>query len=369
MLGEESKALGAAERAAIPPPSTPSFPVIDASEMFSESDLYSTNLLTKRGIVGAILAKARSLERRIVSPFLLKQTRFNRLLLTTLGEWSKNTAKTWSDEMSAIRALAEDTRREFNGLRKEIELLRAQIEMYKSRGSADLDSRKREVLDEFLSKLEGVDPGTKAAIKTAVTGYAGPAQVPGCYPGKVDPLLMHMRQTYVEFIPEGTSVVDLSCGSGEFLESLRKRDIRARGVEEEPTLVGECKAQGLDCEEANAADYLKSLEEGELGLIFCSGLPERLSYAAFCEVVTLALTKLGEEGVFLVEGVNSFSSSGDECLRRDPRNVRAFNPHAMRALLSAQGFRNVTLEFADPTTGARSKEDFGGPYYLLIARK
>jgi predicted TPR repeat methyltransferase len=180
---------------------------------------------------------------------------------------------------------------------------------------------------------------------------------------------MHMRQTYVEFIPEGTSVVDLSCGSGEFLESLRERDIRARGVEEEPTLVGECKAQGLDCEEANAADYLKSLEEGELGLIFCSGLPERLSYAAFCEVVTLALTKLGEDGVFLVEGINSSSPSGDECLKRDPRNVRAFNPHAMSALLSAQGFRNVTLEFADPVTGARSKEDFGGPYYLLIARK
>jgi len=369
LLGKQPRALGAAEKAPVPPPPAPSFPILDPSDLLSECDLYSTKLRTKRGLVGMLLAKVRSLSRRVISPFLLKQTRLNRSLLTTLGEWSKKTAKTWSDEMSAIRALAEDTRHELNAVRKESESLRSQREAYAALDDADRESTRMRALDGFLSKLEGVNASTKAAIKAAVTRYAGPAQLLAAYPGQVDPSLLRMRQKYVELIRDGASVVDLSCGGGEFLEILRNEGIRAKGVEEEPALVGECKVKGLDCEEANAADFLKSLGEGELGLIFCSGLPERLSYAAFREVVALALTKLQKDGVLLVEGINPFSAPGEGPLRRDPRNVRAFNPHAMRAVVSAQGFRDVTLEFADPHSGARSEEDFGSPYYLLIARK
>jgi len=369
LLGEEEEPEEPDKTEPIPPPSLLSTPVPDASDLLPYADMYNAPLRTRGGPMGYLLAKTRSVLRRIISPFLLKQNEFNARVARSFCDWAWEVATTITGELSAVRTAGEYSRAELNDLRKEVQELRAQIHGHKARLLSDSAVRSRQVLDDFLSKLEGVDPETKARIKSQVERYASPVGIPSGYPGGVSPSLARMRESYLDLIPEGGSVIDLSSGAGEFLEMAKKRGISARGAEKEPVLARECRQKDLQCEEADPADFLGRLRPGEAGMIFCSGLPETLSFDTFREISSQSFAKLDHGGVFVVEGINPFSSSGEELLRGNPRCLRGFNPQSMMALLRAQGFDEVSIEFLDPASQSRAKDDFGAAHYIAVARK
>ena len=54
-----------------------------------------------------------------------------------------------------------------------------------------------------------------------------------------------------------SDVLDVGCGRGEFLELLREKGIRARGLDLNPEMVEVCRARGLDVTSADARGYLQ----------------------------------------------------------------------------------------------------------------
>lgn len=60
-------------------------------------------------------------------------------------------------------------------------------------------------------------------------------------------------QVVANLVPEGASVLDIGCGSGELLAWLqRERGVQGRGLELQVERVNECIAQGLSVTQANA---------------------------------------------------------------------------------------------------------------------
>ncbi len=357
-MGEKGQRARAAKDADIPPPSAQSVPAPLVSGLLLRGDLYSTNLRTRRGLVDLILAKARALSKRFMKPFLVKQSSFNSQMATAL-----------SDALRLVQVVAEDTRDEINRLRDEINDVRSQLGVRRPRDYGKADLQSREAVAEFVSQLEGVDEETKAKVMKALLEVEKKEDVRAGRMGEAVPSLVRFRETYRELVPEGATAIDLSASKGEFLEVLKQRGIRARGVEPDPLLVKDCREKGLDVVQGDPIEYAKGLEGSGIGLIFATGLAERLPFESFRELMGQAFAKLDEGGVFLVEGINPFSTSGEAVLKSEPRNVRSFNPRSMHAMALAEGFREVKVEFVDPASGARSDEVFPAPYYLLTARK
>jgi len=357
-MREKGQRAGAARNADIPPPSTPSAPAPLVSGLLLRADVYNTNLRTRRGLLGLVLAKARALAKRFVRPFLISQSHFNNQVATAM-----------SDALTMMQAIAEDTRNEVKRLREEMNDIWSQLGVRRAHAYGQPDLLLRESVADFLSQLEGVDEETKAKVMKAMLKHEQTGDLPAGYPGEPEPSLAKFRETYRELVPEGATVIDLAAGRGEFLEIMRQSGIPARGVESDPLLVKDCREKGRNVEAGDPIEYIAGLEGPRIGLILCAGLPERLQFERFRELMAHAFAKLIEGGVLLVEGISPFSATGETLLKRDPRNLRTFNPRSMTAMAQAQGFGEVKLEFVDPASGARSEEVFPAPYYLLIARK
>ena len=64
-----------------------------------------------------------------------------------------------------------------------------------------------------------------------------------------------IRRRVEEYLPvfaDASDVLDVGCGRGEFLELLRERGIRARGIDINAAMVDVCREKGLDAETGDA---------------------------------------------------------------------------------------------------------------------
>src|SRR4029078_8250877 len=71
-------------------------------------------------------------------------------------------------------------------------------------------------------------------------------------------------------------VVDLGCGRGEFLETLRDKGIAARGVEGNVHQARECRLKGLDVTRGDLLAFLRAEPDGPLGGVFAAQVAEHL---------------------------------------------------------------------------------------------
>src|SRR5579862_2708014 len=85
----------------------------------------------------------------------------------------------------------------------------------------------------------------------------------------------HLRR-YVPYFQGKANVVDLGCGSGEFLELLHEAKINALGGEDSPTLLPESKALGLNVKKVPIPSFLKSCKANSVRGFFISHVVEHL---------------------------------------------------------------------------------------------
>ncbi len=131
---------------------------------------------------------------------------------------------------------------------------------------------------------------------------------------------------------EGRSnVLDIGCGRGEFLAMMKEAGIPARGIDLGAESVAQCRARGLDVEEADLFQYLTSLPNGSLDGIFCAQVVEHLPPARLPEMIRLCAAKLARNGLLTIETPNP------ECLAifathffLDPTHTRPV-PHPLLA--------------------------------------
>jgi SAM-dependent methyltransferase len=165
-----------------------------------------------------------------------------------------------------------------------------------------------------------------------------------------------IRARLVDYLPRFAGepdVVDLGCGRGEFLDLLRERGIRARGVDLNHAMVELSRARGLDVEQGDALGYLRGLPDDSVGGVFAAQVIEHLEPGYLVALIETAGHKLRPGGVLVLETINPacWAAFFDSYIR-DLTHVRPLHPETLRYLLRTSGFRNVEIDFRSPVPDA-----------------
>ena len=151
--------------------------------------------------------------------------------------------------------------------------------------------------------------------------------------------------SHVDRFIGASDVLDIGCGRGEFLDLLRERGIRARGIDLNHEMVEHARARGLDVQETDALSYLSSLPEASLGGIFSSQVVEHLEPAYLMKMLDAAFRVLRPGAFIVLETINAACwVAFFESYLRDLTHVRALHPDTLQYLLRASGFHDVTME-------------------------
>lgn len=146
---------------------------------------------------------------------------------------------------------------------------------------------------------------------------------------------------YVPFFKQGTAVLDVGCGQGEFLELLVANGIAAQGVDSDTRMVSLCHEKGLSVVEADLFAYLVEQQESFDG-IFSSNVVEHLSAEDVLRFIRLAYAALRPGGIVLLATPNPASLIVHlHEFWRDATHVRLYNAALLEFMLFTAGFREI----------------------------
>jgi SAM-dependent methyltransferase len=161
-----------------------------------------------------------------------------------------------------------------------------------------------------------------------------------------------IRRRVEEYLPlfaNASDVLDVGCGRGEFLELLRDRGVRARGIDINPAMVEVCKGKGLHAEAGDALAYLGGLPDGSLGGLFAAQVVEHLEPRYLMRLLDAAFDTLRPGAPIVLETINpSCWFAFFESYIRDLTHVRPVHPDTLKYLLIATGFQRVEIRYRAP---------------------
>lgn len=170
--------------------------------------------------------------------------------------------------------------------------------------------------------------------------------------GPVDEIRRRL-EAYVPLFEGQHDVLDVGCGRGEFLDLLRAKGIRARGIDINEAMIEETRARGLEAEKADALAYLTALPDGSLGGLFAAQVIEHLPADYLTALVEVAGQKIRPGGVIVFETINPTCwVAFFESFIRDLTHVRPLHPETMQYLLRVSGFSHVRVEYSSPVSAA-----------------
>jgi O-antigen chain-terminating methyltransferase len=200
-----------------------------------------------------------------------------------------------------------------------------------------------------------------------------------CFRGSEEYVKAGQRQYVANF--EGCqNVLDIGCGRGEFLETMREANIPAVGIDLSQESVAICRLKGLQAETADLFTYLAGLPEESLDGIFCAQVVEHLPPERLPEMIQLCAGRLTRNGVMVVETPNP------ECLAifathfyLDPTHARPIPQKLLAFYLeeSRVGIMEVrklapaveSMPSLDLLPEAFREAFFGGLDYAIIGKK
>ncbi len=154
---------------------------------------------------------------------------------------------------------------------------------------------------------------------------------------------------YVPHFAGRRNVLDVGCGRGEFLETMRDAGIPARGIDLSEESVATCHHKGLQAETADLFQYLNALPEASLDGIFCSQVVEHLPPERLAEFIKLCASRLEREGAIAIETPNP------ECLAifathfyLDPTHTRPIPPPLLAFYMEEFGIGRLKIKRLSP---------------------
>jgi O-antigen chain-terminating methyltransferase len=188
------------------------------------------------------------------------------------------------------------------------------------------------------------------------------------------------QQQYVPLFSVKQNVLDIGCGRGEFLETMRDAGVAARGIDLNEEQVALCRSKGLAAGKADLFAYLEGLPESSLDGIFCSQVVEHLPPERLPDMIRLCASRLDRDGVIAIETPNP------ECLAifathfyLDPTHTRPV-PHPLLAFyLEESGIGRIEVRRLSPAVESMPalaalpdefrEAFFGGLDYAITGRK
>jgi O-antigen chain-terminating methyltransferase len=202
----------------------------------------------------------------------------------------------------------------------------------------------------------GVGASTVAGQPAAAVSMAGAPSLEAYkyvgfeaqFRGSVDEIRARLGDYVPDF--EGASdVLDIGCGRGEFLQLLRERGVKARGIDINHEMVETCRSHGLDVVEGDGLEYLASLADGSLGGLFAAQVVEHLDPDRLIRLLDVAFSKLRPDARIVLETINPacWAAFFDSYIR-DLTHVRPVHPETLKYLLQASGFQSVDIRYRAP---------------------
>lgn len=147
----------------------------------------------------------------------------------------------------------------------------------------------------------------------------------------------------------GTSVLDIGCGRGEWLELLREHRYQAKGVDNNRATVELCRNLGLDLAESDGLDYLRSVPDGSLGAVTGFHLIEHLPFDAVITLLDECQRALAPGGVVIFETLNPANLQVAACnFYLDPRHRNPLPSQTLAFVAEARGLTGVEVMFLHP---------------------
>jgi len=143
---------------------------------------------------------------------------------------------------------------------------------------------------------------------------------------------------------EGSPVLDVGCGRGEWLELLRDENITARGIDINPAMVQECREHDLDVVAADAIAQLKRLPDNALGALTGFHIVEHISLETLLELIEQARRVVEPGGLVIFETPNPENIFVGACnFYIDPTHQRPLPPVMTQFLFESGGFSDVEI--------------------------
>jgi len=190
----------------------------------------------------------------------------------------------------------------------------------------------------------------------------------------------HNQEFYKPFFAECANVLDIGCGRGELLETMREIGVGVRGIDLSDESVAHCRDKGFGAEVADLFDYLPAQPDGQFDGMVSSQVVEHIAPERLPAMIRLCAAKLRRGGVLAIETPNP------ECLAifathfyLDPTHTRPVPPPLLSFYLEEAGFGAIEVHRLSPAADSmpevlelpeRFRERFfGGLDYAIIARR
>jgi SAM-dependent methyltransferase len=157
-----------------------------------------------------------------------------------------------------------------------------------------------------------------------------------------------VRRQQLAYLPhfEGAAwVLDLGCGRGEFLDALTAHGIAARGADMDESMVARCVEKGHDVTLADAATYLRALDDASVPAMFAAQVVEHLDAQGLTELLGLMSRKLAPGGVAIMETVNPHNPAALKAFWTDTTHHHPLFPEVLLALCRLAGFESGEVRF------------------------
>ena len=188
------------------------------------------------------------------------------------------------------------------------------------------------------------------------------------------------QEFYKPFFAGCANVLDIGCGRGEWLETMREIGVGARGIDLSEESVAQCRQKGFAAEKADLFVYLSAQADGEFDGIVSSQVVEHLAPEKLPEMIRLCGAKLRRGGVLAIETPNP------ECLAifathfyLDPTHTRPVPPPLLAFYLEEAGFGRIEVHRLSPAVESMPElgelppefreRFFGGLDYAIVGRK
>jgi 2-polyprenyl-3-methyl-5-hydroxy-6-metoxy-1,4-benzoquinol methylase len=151
-----------------------------------------------------------------------------------------------------------------------------------------------------------------------------------------------------EWLPEprSTPVLDIGCGSGQFLYFLREQGYRdASGIDLDRSQVEIGRALGLDTRHANAIEFLNE-DDKQYGLVSMLDILEHFKMHELFALLEAVTARLSPGGRIIASVPNGDSPHATRAIYADITHEIAFTPTSLSELFFCHGLR-VTA-FRDP---------------------
>jgi len=157
--------------------------------------------------------------------------------------------------------------------------------------------------------------------------------------------VLQQQIAYLPHFAGADWVLDLGCGRGEFLDALVARGIGARGADMDDSMVARCVEKGHDVQLADAATYLRGLDDGSVPGMFAAQVVEHLDAQQLTELLGLMQRTLAPGGVAVMETVNPHNPAALKAFWTDTTHHHPLFPEVLLALSRLAGFESGVVRF------------------------